>query len=92
MSGSEDRDALSDDDRYRFDAMILLYIDGMEQEYQLAQEGIMSSSHWEARKRRFRGIFVQPGMVSWWTQWQHLYNNGFRESVDGLLREGEAAG
>ena len=89
--GIADRDALSEVDRQRFDAMIFLYIDGMDQEYRLAQDGVMGPKPWEARKRRFRGVSRQPGLLNWWTQFRDLYDSGFRECVDGLIREGEAA-
>jgi hypothetical protein len=34
----------------------------------------------------------QPGMVHWWREYGGLHPQEFRDYIDGLIREGDAAG
>jgi hypothetical protein len=34
----------------------------------------------------------QPGIQQWWREWGGAYPQEFRDYVDGVIREGEAAG
>jgi len=38
-----------------------------------------------------RWAFQQPGPRQWWTEWRDMYEEDFRDFIDGLIREGEAA-
>jgi hypothetical protein len=91
--GIADRDSLSEADRRRFDPMIQLQLSGMHQEYHFSQDGIIDPSIWEVRSNGMRFLFQQPGMKQWWSEWGgDNYDTRFRVFVDGLIREGEAAG
>jgi hypothetical protein len=41
--------------------------------------------------RTMRWVVPRPGYRQWWTEFGDTYPNEFRNYVDGLIREGEAA-
>jgi hypothetical protein len=88
--GMADRNALSMADRRRFDPLISLFVGGVNQEHQFAQDGVIAPSIWEARTRGTRWQFQQPGMQQWWSEWRGIYDDDFVKFMDGLIREGEA--
>jgi hypothetical protein len=90
--GLADRGALSEPDRQRFDPLIATFMGGFQQEHDFAQDGIIAPSAWNTRVRGTRWSFQQPGMQQWWTEWRKVYDEDFIAFVDGLIREGEAAG
>ncbi len=90
--GIADRDGLSEPDRQRFDPMIGLFMAGMNQEHQFAQDGVIAPGVWESRIRGTRRLLQQPGMSRWLDDFRYLYGDEFGEFVDDLIREGEAAG
>ena len=89
--GTASEAVLSEADRQRFDPLIGVYMDGMNQEYQFARDGLIPPGVWEARVRGTRISFQQPGMRRWWNDYRYTYGDEFCVFVDGLIREGEAA-
>jgi hypothetical protein len=43
-------------------------------------------------RRGYPPEFRQPGQREWWSEWHDLLEEDFQQYVDGLIREGEAAG
>jgi hypothetical protein len=39
-----------------------------------------------------RWQFGRAGVIEWWREYRGLYSPDFRDFVDGLIREGDAAG
>jgi hypothetical protein len=62
------------------------------QEYQFLSDGVMGPSIWKNRMRTMHRMFRLPGSRQWWTEWGDLYPEEFQNLLDGLIREGEAAG
>jgi hypothetical protein len=92
-AGLEDRSSLSDSDRQRFDPMVSMTIGAFDQEYDFFLDGMMSERVWNRRRRSMTWTMQQRGMQQWWSNWgRTLYEPEFRDLVDGLIREGEAAG
>ncbi len=79
------------EDRRRFDPLISVYVGGVNQEHQFAQDGVIDPTIWESRTKGTRWLLQQPGMQQWWAEWQKIYDDDFIAFVDGLIREGEAA-
>ncbi len=90
--GSADRDALATADRQRFDPLIGLWMGGVLQDYQFAEDGVVSPLAWEYNSRGLRRTLQQPGIQHWWSEWCIDFPQESRDYVDGLIREGEAAG
>jgi hypothetical protein len=91
-AGLADRSSLSELDGRRFDTMMGMWVSGWNQEFQFFIDGAMSPSVWESRKRVMLMLFQQSGMRTWWSQYREIYDDAFAESVEGLIREGKAAG
>jgi hypothetical protein len=90
--GMTDRSSLSEDDMQRFDALLMMGLTANSQEYQFFVDGVMARSIWENRTLSLRRILLLPGYRQWWTEWGDMYPEEFRNVIDGLIREGEAAG
>jgi hypothetical protein len=90
--GMADRDALTTADRHRFDPLIGMMMGGTLQDYQFAEDGVVPPSVWEYRTIALRRMLQGPGMQQWWSKWGSDFPQQFRDFVDGLIREGEAAG
>ncbi len=89
--GMADRSSLSEDDLHRFNMLLGMAFTGWNQEYQFAADGVIGRSVWENRKRTMRRVLPLPGYRQWWNEWGDFYSDDFRELIDGLIREGEAA-
>ncbi len=90
--GTADRSPLSEDDLLRFDYLLGMAFSAWNQEYQFAGDGVIGRSVWENRMRTMRRVLPRPGYRQWWTEWGDTYPDEYRNLVDGLIREGEAAG
>jgi hypothetical protein len=90
--GMADRSSLSEDDTQRFDFLLGLAFTAWNQEYQFVADGVIGRSVWENRMRTMRRVVPLPGYRQWWTEWGDTYPDEYRNLVDDLLREGEAAG
>ena len=90
--GSADRAALTSTDRQRFDPLMGMWMGGMVQNYQFAEDGVVSPLVWEYTARALSRLLKQPGVQDWWSEWYIDFPQEFRDYVDGLIREGEAAG
>ena len=75
--GLSDRGSLSEADRRRFDPMIGLFMSGVNQEHQFAQDGVIAPAIWKSRTRGMRWQFRQPGMQQWWSEWHVIYDDDF---------------
>ncbi len=90
--GMADRSSLTEDDMQRFDSLLAMMFGAYNQEYQFVADGVIGRLIWENRIRSMRLLFRRPGYRQWWTEWGDLYSDEFGDFVDGLIREGEAAG
>ncbi|MBW2424470.1 MAG: hypothetical protein JRG86_09485 [Deltaproteobacteria bacterium] len=91
-AGLADRSSLSEVDRRRFDTLVSMWVGGWNQEFQFSIDGVISPSVWESRTRTMRWYLHQPGMKQFWGEWREMYARDFIDFLDGLIREGEAAG
>jgi hypothetical protein len=89
--GLADRGALSVEERRRFDPLVSVFMGGVNQEYEFAQDGVIAPAIWEARMRGTRWMLRQPGMQNWWSEWRDVYGDDFAEFIEGLIREEAAA-
>jgi hypothetical protein len=83
---------LSETDRQRFDALIALNMNALVQVHDFARDDVIGPSARENHERMSRFFFTQPGARQWWAEWRFGYDDECRDYIDGLIREGEAAG
>ena len=60
--------------------------------YRFYRDGISSAQEWRSCEREMGWAFQQPGQRQCWTEWRDMYEEDFGSFIDGLIREGEAAG
>ena len=91
-AGMADRESLCGEDRQRFNALLSLHMDAQLQQYEFGQEGIALPLMAERMALGLRWQVQHPGMVHWWREYGGLHPQEFRDHIDGLIREAEAAG
>ena len=92
FDGLADPASLSEPDQRRFNPLIGIQITGFQQQFRLARDGSLGSEVWADMEQAQRWLAQQSGMKQWWLQWRNLYGEDFGDYMDGLMREGEAAG
>ena len=90
--GLADYDSLSGTERQRFQLLLSSQFVGLIQEYEFHRDGIGSPGTWEQSTLGMHWQLQQPGGQQWWREWRWSVPQEFRDFVDGLIREGEAAG
>ena len=90
--GIEDRDGLSEADRRRFDPLISMQFLGYSQHHGYSLRGLADTRAWKTQQMGLRWQLAQPGVRQWWREWRGTFAEEFQHFVDGLIREGEAAG
>ena len=90
--GMGDRDSLSDADKQRFDALLGVQMNGVQQHFRLARDGSIGPETWADMDQTMRWSVQQPGYRQWWLEWAGgIYRGDFRNYVNGLIHEVEAA-
>jgi len=89
--GLADPDSLPEVDQQRFQSMIGLQLQGMAQSLELHFDGIGSRASQAWVDRGMRWLAPQPGFQWFWDEYRESHTPEFREYVEGLIREGEAA-
>ena len=90
--GCADRESLSEAERRIFDPLISTQLQGLQHYFRFFREGIISIDTWEDFKRPNLRFVGTPGVQQWWREWGHgTFRGDFKDFVDALIREGEAA-
>ena len=89
LDGIADRSSLSEGDRLRFEALVTMWFNGWNQEYQFAADGVISPAVWNARRRSIGRLAELPGVRQTWSEWRGTYGDEFIDYMDGLIREVE---
>ncbi len=90
--GMADRDGLSEPDRRRFDPLIGVQFANVNQQYEFIRDGTGNPRVWERQLNGLRWQLQQLGIQQWWREWGGIsHEEEFRDYVDGLIREIEAA-
>ena len=91
-SGLKDPASLSADDRIRFNVVIDMTMRAFLRSHAFAQTGGMDASIWQTEVRSYGGMMQSPGGQTWWSENRSMFSDDFGKFLDGLIREGEAAG
>jgi hypothetical protein len=63
------------------------------QQYEFVRDGTGNPRVWQRQLNGLRWQLQQPGIQQWWREWGAItHEEEFRDFVDDLIREGEAAG
>jgi hypothetical protein len=91
VGGLADLDSLSEEDRHRFNSVVQMWIQVLRQQHQFQRDGIGSPDEWTYRLEGMRWMLRNPGARQWWREIRELYPERFREVIDSLICEIEAA-
>jgi hypothetical protein len=92
LEGSADRESLSEIDLRRFDSLMGMTFETLNTEFESIEDGLVGPRGRERQQLIIPRIFQRPGVRSYWREWREVHTRGFRDHVEGLIREGEAAG
>ena len=84
-------DDLAEGDQRRFDPIISVQMDANLQQYEFERQGIALPLMAERLMQGMRWQMQQPGMQRWWRDWSFHYPREFRDHMERLIGEGEAA-
>ncbi len=89
--GIADRSSLSEADRRRFDPLLSILFIGNRENYKYYRDGMISRETWDGYEQGLRWQLQQPGVREWWREWNRVLPSEFRDFVEGVIREVEAA-
>ena len=89
--GIADRSSLSEADRRRFDPLVSMWFTGHRENYKFYRDEMISRETWDGYEQAMRWQLQQPGMREWWREWNRVLPREFRDFVEGVIREVEAA-
>ena len=89
---SEDFESLPEMERNRLGAYLHLQISIFYRNYYFAKDSATRDAVWAAEQRGSSAFLRRAWVQQAWAGARHGYSHEFRDHVDGLIREGEAAG
>lgn len=90
LSGLVDRQALTTEERWRFDALCRAYMHVCETMHMQAELGAGDRSIVLAEEKGIKTLFASPGMREWWEQYPYGFGPEFRSYVDTLTKTVES--
>jgi hypothetical protein len=91
LAGMADRQALTAEERWRFDSTARAYMHVCETMYIQAGLGTGDKSVLHAEEEGIRLSFASPGMRQWWAENPYGFCSEFRAYIAKLARSAEAA-
>jgi len=91
LTGMADRQALTPEERWRFDSTARAYMHVCETMYVQAGLGAGDKSVLHAEEEGIKLAFTSPGMRDWWAENPYGFCPEFRSYVAKLARSAEAA-
>ena len=89
LAGMADRQALSEEERWRFDSTARAYMHVCETMFIQAALGAGDKSIMRAEEDGIKRVFASPGVRDWWTENPYGFCTEFRTYVAGLTRAAE---
>jgi len=89
--GLEDFDSLPEPERRRFTPYMTMQFMEQLHRREFGQDGVVSREMRENADLGMRWLVENRGSRQWWHEWGRIFPPGFRDYVDGLIRESEAA-
>jgi hypothetical protein len=90
LAGTADRQALSAEERWRFDAMLRAYMHVCETMFIQAALGAGDKGIMLSEEQGIRTVFASPGAREWWAENPFGFCAEFRSYVAKLTRSAEA--
>jgi hypothetical protein len=86
-------ESLPELEQARLGAFVSMQVSRLQQNYYFRKDGVVRDEVWKAQSRSYGALFRQQDwMQKIWSNARFSYSDEFGEFMDGLIREGEAAG
>lgn len=84
VAGRANRSALSNEERERFDLLMLSYFHVFDTLHYQSRVGVGDSELLRAEEKGFAFLFSQPGVSEWWTENPYAFSSEFRGYMEGF--------
>lgn len=85
LRGIENIDALTPQERYRFDIVVTVWLEAVEQAFADYRQEDFPEDLIQPFGKRIAGILGAAGGRKWWAQRSEWFSDSFRKEVDSLL-------
>jgi hypothetical protein len=87
--GSREPGELTEDERLRFDSMLLSVFMWFEDAFFQYQQSMVDREYWEGRQRALLSQLKRPGTASWWTRRSKFFARSFVSFTEQLVQQGD---
>jgi hypothetical protein len=84
LAGSRDSEELTEEERMRFDSMLLSIFMWYEDSFFQYQQSMIDGEVWEGRQQALLGQLKRPGTASWWSRRSKFFARSFVSYVNRL--------
>ena len=84
VTGRADRSVLNDEERERFDLLMLSYFHVFDTLYYQARVGAGDQELLLAEEKGFVHLLAEPGISEWWTENPYAFSPAFRSYMEGF--------
>src|SRR5581483_7014171 len=84
--GSQDLNALNDDERQRFHLLMYYLFSAGENFYYQNRQGVLDAEQWERWSATLRHYFTQPGIRTWFSSSPIRFAEGFAQFLEREFR------
>ncbi|MBL9045853.1 MAG: hypothetical protein JNK34_00840 [Tabrizicola sp.] len=85
VKGSQDRDSLSADARFKFDMVVQSYMSLHYSAFKQFEQGLIDAEVWQAFANAMTGKLQKPGFAASWAAMQTNYPRTFQSFITTLL-------
>jgi hypothetical protein len=85
-------ESLPELEQARLGAFVSMQVSRLQQNYYFQKDGVIRDEVWKAQRRIAASLFRQAWTQKVWSDSRLGFSDEFGEFLDGLIREGEAAG
>ena len=78
---------LSEDDRRRFDLLLISLARRWENAFHQSRAGALDSASWSGMQAGLTAVYLSPGAQSWWKQSRAILSTEFVEFAEGVFNE-----
>ena len=89
-TGLADHSQLDEIEIRRFDSIVQMVLEGLQQNWRFNHEGLITDAEWQAARVGVVWLASEPGFRRYWERYGNMQHPGFAEVVEELLAEGSS--
>lgn len=90
-TGLADPARLDEAEGRRFDAVLQLIVESVQQSWRFHHDGVIDDATWSSQQRSLDWLTSQPGFRPYWERWSSMQQPGFASHVDELFEQNSSA-